>query len=55
MATTLGKHLAAHLSGDVQLPLPFRVSPIRPIPLHGLQRFYIAAGVAWYRLLDSLS
>ena len=55
MATTLGKHLAAHLSGDAQLPLPFRVTPIRPIPLHGLQRFYIAAGVAWYRLLDSLS
>ncbi|NTX41860.1 FAD-binding oxidoreductase [Burkholderia cepacia] len=55
MATTLGKHLAAHLSGDAQLPLPFRVTPIRPIPFHGLQRFYIAAGVAWYRFLDSLS
>ncbi|KUZ75746.1 NAD(P)/FAD-dependent oxidoreductase [Burkholderia ubonensis] len=55
MATTLGKHLAAHLSGDARLPLPFHVTPIRPIPFHGLQRFYIAAGVAWYRLLDSLS
>jgi hypothetical protein len=32
-----------------------RRTPIRPIPFHGLQRFYIAAGVAWYRLLDSLS
>ncbi|MBU9523199.1 NAD(P)/FAD-dependent oxidoreductase [Burkholderia multivorans] len=55
MATTLGKYLAAHLAGDARLPLPLRTTPIRPIPFHGLQRFYIAAGVAWYRLLDSLS
>ncbi len=27
----------------------------RQIPFDGLQRFYIAAGVAWYQLLDSLS
>jgi glycine/D-amino acid oxidase-like deaminating enzyme len=55
MATTLGKHLAAHLAGDARMPLPLGVTSIRPIPFHGLQRFYIAAGVAWYRLLDSLS
>ncbi|VWB09324.1 FAD-dependent oxidoreductase [Burkholderia metallica] len=55
MATTLGKHLAAHRSGDAPLPLPFQVTPIRQIPFRGLQRFRIAAGVAWYRLLDSLS
>jgi glycine/D-amino acid oxidase-like deaminating enzyme len=54
MATTLGKHLAAHLAGTAQgLPLP--PTSIKPIPLHALQRFYISAGVAWYGLLDALS
>ncbi|AOK63895.1 FAD-dependent oxidoreductase [Burkholderia ubonensis] len=55
MATTLGKHLAAHLAGDACMPLPLGVTPIRAIPFHGLQRFYIAAGVAWYGLLDRFS
>jgi glycine/D-amino acid oxidase-like deaminating enzyme len=55
MATTLGKHLAARLCGDASTAFPFPATPIRPVPLHGLQRFYIAAGVAWYRMLDALS
>jgi glycine/D-amino acid oxidase-like deaminating enzyme len=55
MATTVGKHLAARLCDDGSEPFPFAITPIRPIPLHGLQRFYIAAGVAWYRLLDMLA
>lgn len=55
MATTMGKHLAARLAGDTRMAFPFDVTRIRPIPLHGLQRFYITAGVAWYRLLDALS
>lgn len=54
-ATAMGKHLAARLSGQAGAVFPFPVSRIDPIPLHGLQRFYIAAGVAWYRLLDALS
>jgi sarcosine oxidase len=33
---------------------PFPASPIRRIPLHGLQRLYLGAGIAWYRLLDML-
>jgi glycine/D-amino acid oxidase-like deaminating enzyme len=54
MATTLGKHLAAHLAGATRgLPLP--PTSIRRIPLHALQRFYISAGVAWYGLLDAMS
>lgn len=54
MATTLGKHLAAYLGGAAKgLPLP--PTPIEPVPLHALQRFYISAGVAWYALLDALS
>lgn len=54
MATSMGKHLAARMTGSTDV-FPFPISPIRPIPLHGLQRLYIAAGVAWYSLLDRFS
>jgi glycine/D-amino acid oxidase-like deaminating enzyme len=53
-ATAMGKHVAARMSGSADV-FPFPITPIRPIPLHGLQRLYIAAGVAWYSLLDRLS
>lgn len=51
LCTSFGKHLAARLTGGGEA-FPYPVSPIAPIPLHGLQRVYIAAGVAWYSLLD---
>lgn len=54
MATTMGKHLAARLT-NASHDFPFSITPMRPIPLHGLQRFYITAGVTWYRLLDAVS
>jgi glycine/D-amino acid oxidase-like deaminating enzyme len=53
-ATAMGKHLAGRLTGGGEA-FPFPISPIRPIPLHGLQRIYIAAGVAWYALMDRYS
>ncbi|MGG1950219.1 NAD(P)/FAD-dependent oxidoreductase [Ralstonia solanacearum] len=53
LCTSLGQHIAARLT-DSAHAFPYPVSPIVPIPLHGLQRFYIAAGVAWYSLLDKL-
>ncbi len=53
LCTSLGQHIAARLT-DSSHAFPYPVSPIVPIPLHGLQRFYIAAGVAWYSLLDKL-
>jgi len=28
---------------------------LQRLPMHGLQRFYIGAGVAWYSLLDRLN
>jgi hypothetical protein len=34
---------------------PFPLTRVKPIPLHGLQRRYIAAGVACYSMLDRLS
>jgi len=54
LCTSFGKHLATDLmrSGE---KFPYPVSPLAPIPFHRLQRFYIAAGVAWYSLLDKLS
>lgn len=55
MATTMGKLIAQHIAADGAAPLDYPVTAIKPIPFHGLQRFYMAAGVAWYRLLDSLS
>lgn len=54
-ATAMGKHLAAWLTGGPEQDFPFPITTPSPIPLHGLQRFYISAGVAWYGLLDKLS
>lgn len=54
MGTAMGKLLAAHLGTESLGPMPFPITPIRPIPLHQLQRFYMGAGVLWYRLLDAL-
>jgi len=55
MASTMGRCLAQRLTGDAATPFPFPISTIQPIPFHGLQRFYIAAGVAYYSILDKLS
>ncbi|WP_109483673.1 FAD-binding oxidoreductase [Paraburkholderia sp. C35] len=55
MGTTVGKYLAARLCDDASVPFPFDISAVRGIPFHGMQRFYITAGVAWYRLMDAVS
>jgi len=54
LATSMGRHVAARLL-QPGADFPYPVTPLQPIPLHGLQRFYIAAGVAWYSLLDRFS
>jgi glycine/D-amino acid oxidase-like deaminating enzyme len=54
LATSMGKHVAARLV-DAGADFPYPVTPIQPIPLHRLQRFYVAGGVAWYSLLDRLA
>jgi len=54
LATSMGRHVAARLL-QPGADFPYPVTPLRPIPLHALQRFYIAAGVAWYSLLDRFS
>ncbi len=55
LATSMGREAAALVGGGVPERCPYPITPIQPIPLHGLQRFYVAAGVAWYSLLDRLS
>lgn len=55
MGTHLGKRLGEHL-GEPTLDeaLPFPVTPIKPIPLHGLQRLYVETVVNYYRARDWL-
>ncbi|MGE8126472.1 NAD(P)/FAD-dependent oxidoreductase [Methylobacterium sp. NPDC080182] len=48
----MGRAMAAYIAtGDAgNLPLP--LTPIEPLPLHGLNRLYVSAIIAWYRLRD---
>lgn len=54
LATSLGRYAAALVAGGGARDCPFPISPMQPMALHGWQRWYIAAGVAWYGLLDRL-
>jgi glycine/D-amino acid oxidase-like deaminating enzyme len=54
LGTAMGMAIAKHLLAPSSSPLPIPVTAIRPIPFHGLQRLYVAAVIAYYRLLDSL-
>jgi hypothetical protein len=55
LCTSLGQQIARRLQAGHEGTADFAypVTRMRRIPLHGLQRF-IAAGVAWYSLLDRL-
>jgi len=56
LATTLGRQVAEMVDGTQRKHHPaFPVTPLQPIPLHGMQRAYVAAGVAWYSFLDKIS
>jgi glycine/D-amino acid oxidase-like deaminating enzyme len=54
LQTAMGKAIAETIatSNAAALPLPF--TPIDPIPFHGLERLYVGAVVAWYRLTERL-
>lgn len=54
MATVMGKVLADRVEGTPAAASPFPVTPLRPIPVHGLRRPVLSVAVAWKRLLDSL-
>jgi glycine/D-amino acid oxidase-like deaminating enzyme len=54
MATACGLALGGYvLRGDAS-PFPFPSTPIRPIPFHGLRRFYVASAMAYYRFRDAI-
>ncbi|GGF18137.1 FAD-dependent oxidoreductase [Aliidongia dinghuensis] len=52
LQTTMGRALARYLGSGNQAELPLPVVPITPIPAHALNRLYVSAIVAWYRLTD---
>jgi glycine/D-amino acid oxidase-like deaminating enzyme len=54
-ATAMGRHIAALVISDSEQNFPFPITRLAPFPFHGLQSFYISAGVAWYGLLDRLA
>lgn len=54
LCTSLGQQLAGRLC-DNSAEFAYPVTPLQRLPMHGLQRFYIGAGVAWYSLLDRLN
>jgi glycine/D-amino acid oxidase-like deaminating enzyme len=54
LCTSLGQQLAGRLC-DGNADFAYPVTPLQRLPLHGLQRFYIGVGVAWYSLLDRLN
>ena len=54
LCTSLGQQLAGRLC-DGKAEFAYPVTALQRLPMHGLQRFYIGAGVAWYSLLDRLN
>nr|WP_314565439.1 FAD-binding oxidoreductase [uncultured Pseudomonas sp.] len=54
LCTSMGQQLAGKLC-DSTAEFAYPVTPLQRLPMHGLQRFYIGAGVAWYSLLDRLN
>jgi len=54
LMSALGPLLADYAFDRDPDRLPFAITPIRPIPLHGLRHLGVAAAITWYRLLDGL-
>ena len=52
LQTTMGQALARYLGSGRAADLPFPIVPVAPIPAHGLNRLYVSAIIAWYRMTD---
>jgi glycine/D-amino acid oxidase-like deaminating enzyme len=52
LQTAMGKAMADYLATGETAALPFPLVPITPLPLHALNRLYVSAIIAWYRLTD---
>lgn len=55
LETAMGAALARYVTTSDASVLPFPILPMRPIPFHVLQQFYVAAAVQWYRFLDKIA
>jgi len=55
MATLMGRLLAQRVLGTPAAELGFPITPLRPIPLHGLSRIGAHAAIQYLRLLDGLA
>lgn len=55
MASTMGRVLADRSDGKSAAELDFPVSPLKPMPFHGLRRPVVSALVAWNGLRDRLA
>jgi glycine/D-amino acid oxidase-like deaminating enzyme len=55
LATSMGRYIAEYIADPARHPLPLPVTPIEPIPLHGMHRAYVSALAAWYRLSDAVT
>ncbi|MDW6025841.1 FAD-dependent oxidoreductase [Mesorhizobium sp. BAC0120] len=53
LMTALGERIAAYLAGGDPKSIPFPLTPVRPIPLHGFRQIGVAAASTWYRMLDA--
>jgi glycine/D-amino acid oxidase-like deaminating enzyme len=54
MGTLMGKVMADWATGTPVESLDYPVTPIRPVPFHGLRKLGVSATVGYYRLLDAL-
>ncbi|TNF63070.1 MAG: FAD-binding oxidoreductase, partial [Rhodobacteraceae bacterium] len=54
MATAMGRELARWARGTAPADLDYPVTPLRPLPLHGLHRLGVSAEILRMRLLDRL-
>ena len=55
LCSAMGAPLAEALAGRPLAELPLPVAPLRPIPLHALRPFYVAAGSAWMKVKDAFA
>jgi glycine/D-amino acid oxidase-like deaminating enzyme len=52
LQTRMGQALAEYIVGGDPQALPVALSGIKPFPLYGLRRLYVAAVIGWYRMTD---
>lgn len=55
MATRMGALMAELADGTPPEAIAFPVTPLRPIPLHGMRRAVLPVMTAWYGLLDRVA